>query len=396
MNIAVIGLGYVGLSLACLLAKNNDVRTLDVLTKKVEALNQGLSPINDTEIEAFLKTESCRLTATTDPEKALKDSDFIIIATSTDTGGANGWLNTASIEQAVGQVSVFAPKACIVIKSTVPVGYTEELSGRYPDISFLFSPEFLREGKALYDNLHPSRIVVGYPPAKSALLEKAECFAQLLADGADENVDDIDKLICSSTEAEAIKLFANAYLALRVAYINELDTFAELKGLDPAKIIKGIGLDPRIGTHYNNPSFGYGGYCLPKDSKQLLASYGDMPQELIRAVVESNDTRIVHIVEQIATRKPDVVGIYRLVMKKGSDNFRQSAVIAILEQLIERGIRVVVFEPLLGDETWKDCEVVRDLEEFKQLSELIVCNRLHDDLADVANKVYTRDLWHTN
>ncbi len=408
MKIAIVGLGYVGLSLACLLARQNTVFGLDILPQKVEAVNQGRSPFRDNQIEAFLKDHKGLITATLDPQVALSSADYAIIATPTNSENPSGWLNIDSIETSVERVSIFAPNACVVIKSTVPIGFTERLAKRYPDISLLFSPEFLREGQALYDNLHPSRIVVGYPQAqrglakapssceriRSDLEEKAERFAQLLAQAANEKAPGIPQLICTSTEAEAIKLFANTYLAMRVAYINELDTFAEIEGLDSAKIIEGIGLDPRIGTHYNNPSFGYGGYCLPKDSRQLLANYRGIPQKLISAIVESNQMRIAHIAEQITQRDPAVIGLYRLVMKNGSDNFQQSASIIILDQLIKSDREVIIYEPLLDDCAWENCAIISDLEEFKQRSDLIVCNRVDAELSDVSDKVYTRDVWH--
>ena len=319
-----------------------------------------------------------------------------MISTPTNYDDARNYFDTGSIEAVLDLLNSLNVSACIVIKSTVPVGYTEIVAEKYPDLKILFSPEFLREGHALYDNLHPSRIVVGVPSHNPELLDHAETFAHLLREGAAEPSDSVETLIVGSTEAEAIKLFANTYLALRVSYFNELDTYAEVRGLDAAEIIKGVGLDPRIGAHYNNPSFGYGGYCLPKDSKQLLANYNDVPQNLIRAIVESNSTRKDFIASQVRALSPRVVGVYRLAMKKDSDNFRQSSILGVMERLNDAGVEMVVYEPLLNEETFIGAKVIDDLEAFKTKSDVIVCNRYNDELSDVAEKVYTRDLWRTD
>ena len=396
MIIAVAGMGYVGLSIACLLAQKHEVHAVDIMQKKVDQVNAGASPIADKEIESFLASGNLDLTATCQPEDCYRKADFIAISTPTNYDDARNYFDTGSIEAVLDLLNSLNVSACIVIKSTVPVGYTEIVAEKYPDLKILFSPEFLREGHALYDNLHPSRIVVGVPSHNPELLDHAETFAHLLREGAAEPSDSVETLIVGSTEAEAIKLFANTYLALRVSYFNELDTYAEVRGLDAAEIIKGVGLDPRIGAHNNKPSFGYGGYCLPKDSKQLLANYNDVPQNLIRAIVESNSTRKDFIASQVRALSPRVVGVYRLAMKKDSDNFRQSSILGVMERLNDAGVEMVVYEPLLNEETFIGAKVIDDLEAFKTKSDVIVCNRFNDELSDVAEKVYTRDLWRTD
>lgn len=392
MKITIVGTGYVGLSLACLLSQHNEVRALDVLKDKVDAINQRQSPIKDSEISAFLASGKCNLQATLDPDWAYEEPDFIVLATPTDYDEERNYFDTSSIEHELQRLDERHTQACIVIKSTVPVGYTETVCKRYPQLRIVFSPEFLREGHALADNLHPSRIVVGIPADQMQDWKHyGEQFAQLLQQGAED--DEIPCLLLRATEAEAIKLFSNTYLALRISYFNEMDTYADVRGLDTAQIIKGVCLDPRIGDYYNNPSFGYGGYCLPKDSKQLLANYKDVPQTLIKAVVESNDTRKRFIAEQIASRKPKLAGIYRLVMKKGSDNFRASSIQGIMEYLDSLGVDFIIYEPMAAD-SFAGHKVTHDLDEFKASCDLIVCNRMTEDLNDVADKVYTRDLWH--
>lgn len=396
MKIAVAGTGYVGLSIACLLAQHNDVVAVDVIPEKVELVNQGISPIRDAEIEAFLSEGNLSLTATLDAAEAYTDADFVVIATPTNYDDTRNYFDTSSIEAVLDILQAMHSRATIVIKSTVPVGYTEALSKAYPELSILFSPEFLREGHALYDNLHPSRVVVGIPYHNESLYPQAEVFASLLIEGSNETADTINKLIVGSTEAEAIKLFANTYLALRVSYFNELDTYAEARGLNAGEIIEGVGLDPRIGSHYNNPSFGYGGYCLPKDSKQLLANFNDVPQNLIRAIVESNATRKDFITSQIIARNPKTVGIYRLAMKKNSDNYRQSSILGVMERLGEAGVSMVLYEPTVADDTFVGATVINDLDVFKTQSDIIVCNRYNEELEDVKAKVYTRDLWRSD
>ena len=392
MKITIVGTGYVGLSLACLLSQHNEVRALDVLKGKVDAINQGQSPIKDSEISAFLASGKCNLRATLDPDWAYEEPDYIVLATPTDYDEERNYFDTSSIEQELQRLDERHTQACIVIKSTVPVGYTETICKRYPQLRIVFSPEFLREGHALADNLHPSRIVVGIPSDHvQDWRHYGEQFAQLLQQGAED--DGIPCLLLRATEAEAIKLFSNTYLALRISYFNEMDTYADVRGLDTAQIIKGVCLDPRIGDYYNNPSFGYGGYCLPKDSKQLLANYKDVPQTLIKAVVESNDTRKRFIAEQIASRKPKLAGIYRLVMKKGSDNFRASSIQGIMEYLDSLGVDFIIYEPIAAD-SFAGHRVTHDLDEFKASCDLIVCNRMTEELNDVTDKVYTRDLWH--
>ena len=384
-------MGYVGLSLSVLLAKNNDVTAVDIDLARVETVNAGISPIRDPEIEAALKTGDLRLTATTDGDAAYRDAEFVVVSTPTNYDEKKNYFDTSSVESVIRQVIAVNPTAVIVIKSTVPVGYTESVRASFTCDNILFSPEFLREGRALYDNLYPSRIIVGVPTKNARLMREAERFAGLLVGGAEK--EGIEVRYMDPTEAEAVKLFANTYLALRVAFFNELDTYAALRGLDASRIIEGVGLDPRIGSHYNNPSFGYGGYCLPKDTKQLLANYRDVPQNLITAIVEANRTRKDFIADQIITRDPGTVGIYRLTMKEGSDNFRHSSVQGVMKRIQAKGIDVVVYEPALKEDTFFRCRVIRDLGEFKAASDVILANRFHPDLADVAEKVYTRDLY---
>lgn len=386
MRITVVGTGYVGLSNAVLLSQNNDVIALDISQEKVDQINRKQSPISDTLIQTYLDEKALNLRATTNKKEAYEGADYVIISTPTDYDPETNFFDTSSVESVIEDVLEIHPEATIIIKSTIPVGFTKSVRKKYEAENIIFSPEFLREGQALYDNLYPSRIIVGEDS------ERARTFAKLLEQGAIKK--DVPILFTESTEAEAIKLFANTYLAMRVSFFNELDTYAEIKGLDTRQIIEGVGLDPRIGDHYNNPSFGYGGYCLPKDTKQMLANFKGIPENLIQAIVDSNATRKKHIANQILLREPKTVGIFRLTMKSDSDNFRQSAIHDVIKHLREENVKIVIYEPGIKEEKFEDLQVIKDLENFKTMCDVIVANRLEDSILDVQEKIYTRDLFN--